>query len=381
MDYNKFSINKFNLDQMVQNPSILIIARRSSGKSFIVREILNHYKNIPAGLVISPTDRMNSFYKHLFPDLYIHYDTKDITLKKILLRQAMMIDRAKNSENEIDPSAVTVMDDNLPKKKSWTKDENIMEILMNGRHYQLTTMVTMQTPLGITPDMRANFDYIFLLRDDSMINKKKLWNNYAGMFPTFDSFEKVFDECTKDYRAMVIDNRNPCDNIQEKVFWFKAKECSFMFGSKEFQDFHTKYYDPLWNKKSLDTDYLYDYFTNENKECPDTDYMVDYFANEDKLIRTRCKKNTTNTKINKNKFKKYETSTSEYNTSIWDNGKIETDCDTKINHQNQPNNNEIIQLAYDDPTYKLQVRVTNLNNHKLIETLCNHIVSLKSIKN
>ncbi len=153
--------------------------------------------------------------------------------------------------SHIDPSSILIMDDCLSKKKSWAKDENILEILMIGRHYRLTYILTMQTPLGISPELRLNFDYVFLLKEDSTINKKKLWDNYASMFPTIATFEKVFAKCTENYCSMVIDNRKPADNIQEKVFWFKAKDRKFSFGSKKFREVHKKYYDPYHAQKKI----------------------------------------------------------------------------------------------------------------------------------
>ena len=252
MNYNKFQILEFKLSKMVIDPSIVMIAKRGSGKSFITRDIIYHYRHIPGGVVIAPTDRMNSFYKYFFPDLYIHYDIKETILKKILVRQSMMIEKEKEKKKigrKVDPSGILIMDDCLARKKSWAKDESIMEILMNGRHYRLTYILTMQTPLGITPDLRLNFDYVFLLKEDSTINKKKLWDNYASMFPSLQAFEKVFGKCTEDYRSMVIDNRKPSDNIHEKVFWFKAKDRKFSFGSRTFKDLHKRYYDPSYVRK------------------------------------------------------------------------------------------------------------------------------------
>lgn len=252
MNLNKFQIVEFKLSKMVQDPSIVMIAKRGSGKSFITRDIIHHYRHIPGGVVIAPTDRMNSFYKYFFPDLYIHYDIKETILKKILLRQSMMIEKERDKKKlgrKVDPSGILIMDDCLARKKSWAKDESIMEILMNGRHYRLTYILTMQTPLGITPDLRLNFDYVFLLKEDSTINKKKLWDNYASMFPSLGAFEKVFSKCTEDYRSMVIDNRKPSDSIQQKVFWFKAKDRKFSFGSKTFRNLHKKYYDPTFIRR------------------------------------------------------------------------------------------------------------------------------------
>lgn len=257
MSIDKCDILEFKLSQMVNDPSIVMIAKRGSGKSFVSRDIVYHYRRMPGGVVIAPTDRMNSFYKFFFPDLFIHYDIKEIILKKILIRQLMMVHKAQVKEKQgkkVDPSCILIMDDCLSRKKSWAKDENIIEILMNGRHYRLTYVLTMQTPLGITPDLRLNFDYIFLLKEDSTINKKKLWDNYASMFPTLNSFEQVFRKCTEDYRSMVIDNRKPSDSVQEKVFWFRAKDRKFTFGSKKFIRLHKKYHDPGYAAKKFKID-------------------------------------------------------------------------------------------------------------------------------
>jgi hypothetical protein len=292
MNHNKLQIKEFKLDSMVANPSILIIAK--SGKSFIARDIIYHYRHVPAGAVIAPTDRMNPFYKHFFPDLYIHHDINDSTLNNILLRQSIMIDK-KRTDKTIDPSSILVMDDCLTQKKSWAKNHSIMEILMNGRHYGLTYILSVQIPLGITPDLRMNFDYIFLLREDSIFNKKKLWDNYASVFPTYELFDGVFKKCTENYAAMVIDNRKPCDKIQDKIFWYKAREHKFVFGSREFKNIHKKFYDSHYNKKHMpDNDLVREsgrlrgkseIFIDAKNNTPqiNSDYMFDYFINSDKL--------------------------------------------------------------------------------------------------
>lgn len=253
MNYNKFQVLEFKLERMVKDPAIVMIAKRGSGKSWVTRDILYHYRHMPGGTVIAPTDRMNPFYKFFFPDIYIHYEIKESTLKKILLRQMLMLEKVKEKKKKglkVDASGILVMDDCLSRKKSWASDQSIIEILMNGRHYKLTYILTMQTPLGITPDLRLNFDYIFLLKEDTQVNKKKLYDNYAGMFRNIFEFEKVFATCTANHCCMVIDNRMPADNIQDKVFWFKAKERKFSFGSKKFINFHKKYYDQNFMIKS-----------------------------------------------------------------------------------------------------------------------------------
>jgi len=279
MDSTQFKISQFDPSSMVPQPSICIIAKRGRGKSFLIKDLL-YQLNIPCGTIISPGDRMNSFYKYFFPDSYINYDLTDELLKNVLLRQSIMIEN-KRSGSDIDPSATLVMDDCLS-KKCWCNNENMLAILMNGRHYKLTYIISMQTPLGITPDIRLNFDYVFLLREDSMINKKKLWDNYASVFPTFASFEKVFNKCTENYSCLVIDNKKPCDDLQNKIFWYKARDLNDtqMLGCPEFIDMHKKIYKMDWHTKFLHKVPIYN--TQQTKFVLDMN-MYNLFVNKDKI--------------------------------------------------------------------------------------------------
>jgi hypothetical protein len=71
---------------------------------------------------------------------------------------------------------------------SWTKDKYVRSIFMNGRHFKILFLITMQYPLGIPPNLRSNIDYVFILRDNTVGNRKRIYENYAGMFPNFDIF-------------------------------------------------------------------------------------------------------------------------------------------------------------------------------------------------
>ena len=148
-------------------------------------------------------------------------------------------------KKKVDPRLILVMDDCLASKGTWMNDQPILEIFYNGRHYQILFILTMQFPLGIRPELRSNFDYIFLLAEDFYSNQKRIYDHYAGMFPTFDLFRQVFNALTDDFGSMVIVNRGSRREIIDKVFYFKAKQedCGMM-GCKQFRDFHNKNYDP-----------------------------------------------------------------------------------------------------------------------------------------
>ena len=251
---SRLRIKKFNIKEMPDNVTIALIAKRASGKSYLTREILFHKKDIPTTLAISKTEKLNKFYGEFIPDLYIYDNYNSAILNKLFARQQKMNEdnaqRKKNGKKIKDDRVILIMDDCMSSKGTWVKEEQILELFFNGRHHHLSFILTMQYSIGIPPEMRSNFDYIFLLAEDFISNRKRLYDHYAGMFPSFDIFQQVFSDITADFGCMVINNRVHSTDITEKVFWYKAKETpEFTMGSKKYKKFHKKNYDKNWNKR------------------------------------------------------------------------------------------------------------------------------------
>jgi hypothetical protein len=264
---DKLPIQEFGLGEMCENPSILMIAKRGSGKSWVTKAVLYKFHKIPVGVIISPTEKDNPFFSDFFPNSYIYYKYESHIIKKILIRQKMMLKKSREHRDKgkfVDPRAVVVMDDCLADKGSWARDPPIMDLLFNGRHRQITYILTMQYPLGIKPELRSNFDYVFLLAEDYISNMKKLYDHYAGMFPDFNSFREVFRQLTSDFGAMVIKNRGARANLFDKIAFYKApdlKDVEVTFGCKQFQKYHNNNYNEEWelNQDKIDyEDYLFE---------------------------------------------------------------------------------------------------------------------------
>ena len=292
---DKLPIRKFSFKQFSSNPSIVMIAKRRSGKSWVVRAILSYFRRIPVGVIIAPTDKMTEFYKTFFPDSYVFYEYKSVILESILKRQEAMIEKEK--EKNCDPRCIVVMDDCLAQKSAWANDNNIKELLFNGRHYKIMYMLTMQFPLGITPELRSNFDYIFLLAENFISNKKRMYDHYAGMFKTFDAFLQVFTELTRDHMAMVIVNAGANVELWEQVFWYKAPDLTgknIGFGCRQFNDFHDKNYEPKWKEKkrieaSKPKDLVDEFFTRKKKDK--TNIGIDRIDNDNTKNEQTPRKN------------------------------------------------------------------------------------------
>jgi hypothetical protein len=106
---------------------------------------------------------------------------------------------------------------------------------MNGRHWKIMLVITMQYPLGVPPNLRTNIDYTFILREPYITNRKRIYENYAGMFTTFESFCQVMDQCTENYECLVIANNAKSNKLEDQIFWYKASAHNdFRLGSNEF---------------------------------------------------------------------------------------------------------------------------------------------------
>jgi hypothetical protein len=222
-----------------KGPVVVLIGKRDTGKSFLVRDLLYYQQDIPIGTVISGTEEGNGFYGKMVPKLFVHNEYNTAIIENILKRQRTVLNQIKKEietykRSTIDPRAFVILDDCLY-DNTWSRDKMMRLLFMNGRHWKVMLVITMQYPLGIPPTLRTNIDYVFILRENYIANRKRIYENYAGMFPTFESFCQVMDQCTENYECLVINNNSKSNKLHDQVFWYKAdNHGDFRLGSKEF---------------------------------------------------------------------------------------------------------------------------------------------------
>lgn len=242
------NLKKFDLRKISDDSTVVFVSKRRGGKSTLVKNILWHHQDMPIATIISTTEPANRFFGDIVPSLFIHDKITPCLLENVVKRQKIIkkkMDKEtrRSGHTNIDPRALLVMDDCLY-DKSWINNENIREIFMNGRHWNIFFMLTMQYPLGIPPVLRANIDFVFIGRENNVNNRKRIYDNYASMFPTFEMFCSVMDQCTENYEFLVVQVNSDSNRLQDQVFWYKAVDKgNFKLGAKEFWDAHKENYD------------------------------------------------------------------------------------------------------------------------------------------
>jgi hypothetical protein len=232
----KLELKKFDPTKIKNDSVVVFIGKRNTGKSYCMKDIMSYNRDIPVGVVVSPTERANGYFEKFIPKMLIYDDLDEKLVSKFLNRQINITkdkkrDLEKHGSSTIDPRAFLILDDCMY-NKAIMKDKNIRCIFMNGRHYKIFLLITMQHGLGLPPDLRSNIDYVFIFRNNIVKEREKIYNHYAGMFPTFDVFNQVMNQCTENYECLVIDNKTQSNNINDNVYWYKAQDSNYKMCSQ-----------------------------------------------------------------------------------------------------------------------------------------------------
>jgi hypothetical protein len=201
-----------------------------------------HKKSIPSGIVMSATEDGNHYYRQYVPDLFIYGAYNKETIENIIERQKDNINKYGETPN------VFILMDDCMYDRAFTKDECIRQLFMNGRHWKIFYMLTTQYCMDIPPGLRSNIDYVFVLRENVIQNREKLWKSFFGVFPTFNMFQQVMDSCTENFECLVLDNTSRSNKLNECVFWYKAcVRAPFKIGSESMWNAHKRLYNPKHN--------------------------------------------------------------------------------------------------------------------------------------
>lgn len=138
-------LQKFNMKNISfkpnesKGPVVVLIGRRDTGKSFLVRDLLYYHQEIPIGTVISGTEEGNGFYGKMVPKLFIHNEYNTAIIENILKRQKTVLKQVKKEmetykKSTIDPRAFVILDDCLY-DNTWARDKMMRLLFMNGKMF------------------------------------------------------------------------------------------------------------------------------------------------------------------------------------------------------------------------------------------------------
>jgi hypothetical protein len=220
-------LKKFDLQNIKNDATVLILGRRRSGKSWIIRDIMYTKQEIPSGVVYSNTANVNKFFHNFIPEAFI-YDEMDInSLDKLIEHQEYKFKeyikkyKIKNFDKCKKPFNKFIIMDDVLDDSSWVKERSIKKLLFNGRHVNFFYILAIQYINAIPQKIMSNFDYVFVLNESSLKNRKKIYDSFCGSIENFKTFNNILESCTTDHGCLVIDTHG-C-SMENSIFYYKSK--------------------------------------------------------------------------------------------------------------------------------------------------------------
>lgn len=213
-----YEIKKFDPSKTEEHRIWMFIGGRGTGKTNLMMDVMYRtHRRYDIGMAMTATTSTVRTLEKVLPPRLIHKDGYDFGVaEKMLSKCKGLVARGKARK-------VLNIQDDVMFETGVLKSKTQRELHFNGRHALTTQMSTVQYCMEIPSNIRGNIDYIFSLRENTVSNKKKLYEYFYGLFPSFKDFDRVFMKCTANYGALVIDKTQAAADINKCIFHYKAE--------------------------------------------------------------------------------------------------------------------------------------------------------------
>jgi hypothetical protein len=210
-------VQKLDLSKIEHGRNFLLLGARNTGKSVLLEDLL-YQRRANMEFVAAQTSTMSTkemLCKHI-PECLVSGDGFDADLLQRYIDQIR-----ENTKNKKSRRSVWIGDD-LAFDTSFMKSKQLKYLSMNGRHDNNETYVTCQYLLNITPAMRSNADIVMALAEPIKSNRRKLFEFFFGVFPTFNLFDRVFDQVTANHGVLCLDRTQKSGKLEDMVKFYRA---------------------------------------------------------------------------------------------------------------------------------------------------------------
>lgn len=200
----------------LRNHFILIIGKRNSGKTTLMKGLINDIKDqFNIVMAFSPTDDTNQALSGMMPPSLVHREINESLIKNLVETQRRQWKPPHEGKH------VLLILDDMAHERKFMDSKIFKELAFNSRHLKITLILTLQYSMACGPAIRANVDAVFTMAERMQANRKRLYDGFYGLM-SFPEFNTVMDSATNNYEALVLYNRTTSNRLEDSLFWWKA---------------------------------------------------------------------------------------------------------------------------------------------------------------
>jgi len=194
---------------------ILIHAKRFSGKTVLIKDIVYNNRNkFDEVYVFSKTGNFTPDKPFSYTEnLYDHFDNELIG-NIIETQKSEKMKQLKNPKHRVKKILLIfddiISDKNIRKSKNGEEINHINELACNGRHYNITMILSTQildAKEGFSTVVRKNVDYFITFKIFGESTLKMAAENFLSLFSLKEG-KKIIQEITNkvDYNCIIVEN-------------------------------------------------------------------------------------------------------------------------------------------------------------------------------
>jgi hypothetical protein len=137
-----YQIQRFRVQDIVPGMTIVLIGKRHSGKSMLMRNMVHELKDqYPTCVVFSGSDREDPMFSKFLPLSFVYDGLDTAALKRVLDAQQERV-----RVNGLLPSnrMLIVLDDVMEDANVINRDKTIKRLFFQGRHFNVTLVIALQ---------------------------------------------------------------------------------------------------------------------------------------------------------------------------------------------------------------------------------------------
>ena len=200
------------------NSTISVVAKRNSGKSILVRYLINKQKHLFSKIfVICPTEKINPFYNTITQEDCIFDEWNENWVEELINSLTKINTHQPLSQRK---NVLLILDDCMS-DINYNGSRCMKQIYTRGRHFNLSIIATCQYLNSLPKICRSNCDLI-ITGQMNLSSIEMLSKEYCSNLEKKE-FISLFNRTTKDYGFLVINNNSVKENADLNSIYGQIK--------------------------------------------------------------------------------------------------------------------------------------------------------------
>lgn len=214
---------------------IAVLGKRRMGKTTLM-ENLGEALQFPRAVALCGSTGSMEQFKKFIPASYVHKASVEV-LQHILREREKQIN--ENPERASELETLLYIDD-MAFDRNFMFSKVMKELAQNGRWLRFCVVISIQYVMDMSTALRTNIDYLFVTREHSRTNRRKLFENWGGCCSTLVQFEQFLEACTQNFGCLVIDGTSPTTKFEKCFYHYRANPSlpPWLLGDDEFKKYH-----------------------------------------------------------------------------------------------------------------------------------------------